>query len=50
MEYEWYCSSAKERHKIPYKYVNEIYRGDQVRGLPEHMREKYEKEIIVNLA
>lgn len=50
LEYEWYCSSAKERHKIPYKYVNEIYRGDQVRGLPEHMREKYEKEIIVNLA
>jgi Domain of unknown function (DUF1792). len=50
LEYEWYCSAAKERHKIPYKYVNEIYRGNQVGDLPEHLREEYEKEIVCNLA
>lgn len=50
LEYEWYCSGAKERHKISYKYVNEIYCGNQVGDLPENMKERYEKEIVCNLA
>lgn len=50
LEYEWYCSGAKETYNISYKYVNEVNRGNQVSDLPEHMREKYEKEIVCNLA
>lgn len=50
LEYEWYCSRAREVRKIPYKYVNEIYRGDQVGNLPENMKDRYEKEIVCNLA
>lgn len=50
LEYEWYCADLNERRDIPYKYVNEIYRGDQVSELPEQFRNKYEAEIICNLA
>lgn len=50
LEYEWYCADLNERSNIPYKYVNEVYRGNQVADLPEEYREKYEREIMYNLA
>lgn len=49
LEYEWYKADLKERRDIPYKYVNEINKGNQVSDLPDEFREKYEAEIICNL-
>lgn len=46
LEYEWYCADLKEKRDIPYKYVNEVYRGNQVSDLPDEFRAKYEEEII----
>ena len=50
IEYEWYCAGVEERRDIPHKYVNEIGGGKKVTELPFELREKYEKEIICNLA
>lgn len=50
LEYEWYCSGTKETHNISYKYVNEVNRGNQVSELPQHMKEKYEEEVVYNLS
>lgn len=50
LEYEWYRAGVKERYDIPYKYVNEIYRGNQVCDLPEALREDYEKQIVRDLS
>ncbi|WWR16304.1 GT-D fold domain-containing glycosyltransferase [Lachnospiraceae bacterium JLR.KK008] len=50
LEYEWYHAGLRERCDIPYKYVNEIYRGNQVCELPETLREDYEKQIVRDLS
>lgn len=49
LEYEWYHLEAKETKNIPYKYVNEVNRGNQVSELPHKLRQKYEKEIVWDL-
>ncbi|NBH84991.1 DUF1792 domain-containing protein [bacterium C-53] len=50
LEYEWYCSGIKQTYDIPYKYVNEVNKGNQVCDLPCNLKEKYESEIVCNLS
>lgn len=50
IEYEWYLLNAMETCCIPYKYVNEVGGGNIVSELPEHLKEKYQSEIICDLS
>lgn len=49
LEYEWYHSSEKEKRRIPYKYVQEVDKGDQVDEIPESLKEKYDQEILISI-
>jgi glycosyltransferase family protein len=47
IEYEWFLREAKEKIKIPNKYVNEVEGGTD--NLQDYYDEKYESEIIAKL-
>ncbi len=49
LEYEWYCMGVKDRCNIPYKYVNELGKGEQTTELPAGLQKIYESEITARI-
>ncbi|MBF7102885.1 GT-D fold domain-containing glycosyltransferase [Pediococcus pentosaceus] len=46
IEYYWSLIGARDKVKVPYKYVNEVKNGDKVEKLPVEYEKKYLSQVV----